>query len=167
MAAYRKQRESDTRSVEEILKDKSFKPVHFYALFIKTTLSGDPINVISHPEPFEQIILSNVSVSRDKCYPSNPSKSGVELYGRSVDVKKSKVNEQRCSISSLEISCVNKSDRFFILVDGESYGPFYRALFVMDDPNRAARGDTTVPRTIGETLGHNTLSFQTFFPISL
>jgi len=117
--------------------------------YMKTSMSGEPLAVISRDQSFDVIHISNIPLSEDPCFPCDPSTSTLEFYGHFSERKsKEDPDYHKCTISSIEITGASRGEKFYVLIDGEPYGPFWRLLITPPNPEYV-------------------LPIQTFFPLAI
>lgn len=162
----------DRRTDDEILRDKTLhlRKIPLYCKLLKTSMiSGQVSNAITFSVPLERVVLSNIPVHEDVCFPANPVDNIIEFYGKTLqDGKRRPVQpEMKCSVKAVEITCVDKSEGFLILVDGQVYGPFWRVLYALNDEatKEAAFDEPNFQIEHLPSIKH--IPVQTFFPITL
>jgi hypothetical protein len=175
MALGKRKYEGDSRSCEEMLKDKSTKiPLVVVNYYKNTIASGSQIT--NRDDPVDQVIIANVPIVRDKCFPVDPSnESDIQLYVKYNEFKRSKFcpQEIRCGVASLELSTSVKTERFYITVDNEPYGPYQRIVLLLEEEGRNKLkygNDSSIafdPSILPDGHSIDTISIKTFFPISL
>lgn len=139
--------------------------------YLSAAESGEALKTVQRELGLETVILANVPVADDLCNLSIPTERGVEFYGRLVDsVSKRRNQEIRGSVASLEVSAQAKGERFYVLVDGQSYGPFHKVIFLLDDPSSkpifpSRLSKNSDLRNVESSSKNGVISFQTFFPI--
>ena len=137
----------DQRKLQEIIKQVNLPLPQLRISYTKMNLAEERSGSVNHDDlVFDGVVLSNVPISKDPCFPASPCKPWLEMYAQihgSASSKKSKSasSEQRSRVALVDIS---SPVPFSILVDTTVFGPFYRIVIC--------------PENI-------TFPLQTFFPI--
>jgi hypothetical protein len=124
---------NDTRKLQEIIKTVNLALPQLRIHYTKMNLARQTNESTRHDNlVFDGLVLSNVPISKDPCFPADPVEPWLEMYaqvyGAASSSKKARGTisggEYRSRVALVDISPVP----FSILVDSSCFGPFYRVV---------------------------------------
>lgn len=176
---YKERRNLSTVRLDDILKDKSFKPsepevtVKFITLDLENQLSPE---CEEEAAIYAGLIVSNVPRKGDRTFPSDPQNSCLEMLARikarTQRPQQRGVGENRLAVEprqhviAVEITCVDPREEFEILVDDQVFGPFRRIRIgpVLKESAKASNPAPWYrwPQMPADSIA--SMSFNSFFP---